>query len=337
MPKTKTVGLQDLREKLKNDGFNNEALDLIMGSWRPATSRLYDRFIEKWKMYALNHNIDPCNPAINNVANFLAGLFGDGMSYSSLNSARSALSAFLPFINGVAVGSHPTISRLMKGVFNKRPCLPKYSETWDVSVVLNFLSSLPCSEDLSFKLLTFRFVMLLCILTGQRGQALFLLKTSDIHINKDLTKCVITYSELHKSSKPGSHTKPAEIDMYPYDKKLCVVDHCRLYLEKTADLRKGNLDDKLFISLQRPHHSIARATFSRWVRDTLGLAGIDTDKFAPHSTRSASTSAAAAAGASIELIMKAASWSSEDTFSKFYNKPVSKSSFAGAVYKVLTD
>ena len=335
MPKTPTSGMQDLGKRLDSEGFSAEATDLIMSSWRPATSSLYDRFIAKWRTYATEQNIDPLNPAVHNVANFLANLFLTGMSYSSINSARCALSAWLPFINGVAVGSHPTICRLMKGVFNKRPSLPKYSQTWDVSIVLNYLSSLPCSEDLSFKLFTYRFVMLLCLLSGQRGHALYMLKLSDIQFYPKFSKLMITYSELHKCSKPGSHTRPAVIDCYPHDKKLCVVDHCRLYLDKTAELRKSNKDEKLFITLQRPHNAIARPTFSRWVKDILELAGIDVDKFAPHSTRSASTSAAAAAGVSMELIMKAASWSSENTFQTFYNKPIVKESFAQGIYKVL--
>ena len=33
--------------------------------------------------------------------------------------------------------------RILKGVFEKPPALPKYAETWDVSVVLDYLTSLP--------------------------------------------------------------------------------------------------------------------------------------------------------------------------------------------------
>ena len=146
VPRSQTASMQDFRTKLENDGLSTEAADLVMSSWKPATKTLYDRFIVKWKVYAENQGVDPFNPAVHNVANFLAYLFSSGMSYSSLNNARSALSAWLPFIDGVAVGSHQTISRLMKGVYNQRPNLPKYTETWDVTVMLQYLSTLPATE-----------------------------------------------------------------------------------------------------------------------------------------------------------------------------------------------
>ena len=59
-----------------------------------------------------------------------------GLSYSSINCARSALSAFGVMFNGVSVGSNVTIIGFMKGVFNLRPTVVKYCKTWDVSKIL---------------------------------------------------------------------------------------------------------------------------------------------------------------------------------------------------------
>ena len=52
------------------------------------------------------------------------------------------------------------------------------------------------------------------------------------------------------------------------------------------------------------------------------FAGIDVNKFKPHSTRAASTSQAAKRGVPLDIIMKSAGWKSETTFTKFYHKPV---------------
>ena len=68
------------------------------------------------------------------------------------------------------------------------------------------------------------------------------------------------------------------------------------------------------------------------MKDVLSSAGIDVSVFSAHSTRSASTSAALAGGASIESILKAASWSSDCTFATFYNKCTVDFDFANAVY-----
>lgn len=42
----------------------------------------------------------------------------------------------------VSVGKHVLLRRFMRGIFNKRPPLPKFSCTWDVSVVLEFFKTL---------------------------------------------------------------------------------------------------------------------------------------------------------------------------------------------------
>ena len=56
---------------------------------------------------------------------------------------------------------------------------------------------------------------------------------------------------------------------------------------------------------------VASCTIAIWLKKTLRLAGIDVSIFPGHSVRSASTSAAAAAGVTMNDIMQAADWSSE--------------------------
>ena len=51
-------------------------------------------------------------------------------------------------------------------------------------------------------------------------------------------------------------------------------------------------------------------------------AGIDTTKFGAHSTRAASTSAAAKEGTPLEVILESAGWSNCGAFDKFYQKPI---------------
>ena len=57
------------------------------------------------------------------VANFLASLYGEGYQYNSVNAYRSAISSIDDKVDGVDVGQHPIITRLLKGVYNVRPPL----------------------------------------------------------------------------------------------------------------------------------------------------------------------------------------------------------------------
>lgn len=299
----------------------------MLNSWRPLTQKAYNTYIQKWKQYVKDKDIDVLSPSVVHVCNFLADLFDAGASFSAVNSARSALSAYLPRIDGLTIGNHPEVCRLLKGVFEQRPALPKHSDTWDVGSVLDYLCTLPDTRELTLKQLSSRTALLLSLLTGQRGNALHLLKLDDVRLFSN--KCVLWFSDKHKHTKPGVHTEPAEIFEFVQNRKLCLMDHLRVYLEKTEKLRKGR---ELFISYQKPHAPISRNSFARWVKEMLRQAGVDTDSYSSHSTRSASCSAAAKQGANLSTILKAAGWSSERTFIRFYKRNVKeKSNFAQSV------
>ena len=159
-------------------------------------------------------------------------------------------------------------------------------------------------------------MLLLTLLTGQRGQALHSLRVSDVRMFSQ--KCVINFSEKHKHTRPGCHTEPANILAFSGNDRLCLVKHFRAYLDQTKDLRQREAN--LFISSARPHKAVSRDTFSRLVKLVLAAAGIDTEHFGSHSICAASTSEAARRGITLATIMKAGGWSSQKTFCMFYNK-----------------
>ena len=100
-------------------------------------------------------------------------------------------------------------------------------------------------------------------------------------------------------------------------KRLCVVRTLKVYLDKTQFVRGHS---QLLLSFVRPHGPISRDTLSRWTLIVLKLAGVDVRKYKSHSTRGASTSAAGRLGVPLNLILKQASWRSEESFARFYNK-----------------
>ena len=183
--------------------------------------------------------------------------------------------------------------------------------------MLRYLCSLPDVNDMSLKELTLRMSMLLALITGQRGQALHLLKVSDIKFHGP--KCTIQYSEKHKQSRPGFHTEPVDILPFTKNQKLCLLTHLKRYVEMTKEFRNVSTT-QLLISFVKPHVPVSRQTLSRWIKSVLAAAGIDTNMYVSHSTRAASCSAAASAGVSLATIMKAAGWSSDCTFAKFYRR-----------------
>lgn len=93
---------------------------------------------------------------------FLTELYEDGVGYSAINTAKDALPNIVTLaeMDNVQLGNHALVKRVMKGIFNCRPSMPKSTQVWDVSLVLQFLMSISL-ENISLKQLTLKTVMLL--------------------------------------------------------------------------------------------------------------------------------------------------------------------------------
>ncbi len=206
----------------------------------------------------------------------------------------------------------------MKGIFNSRPSFPKYMETWDPSIVLDYLKQQSPANKLNLRRLTLKLVTLLAILTGQRTQTLHLIKYKNVKFNN--RKMTITIDNLLKTSKPGHHLQPIVLQNYVPNRTLCAVGYMKEYLKRTENIRST---EWLFISTQQPHGPISKSTVANWIRETLKSSGINTDIYGPHSTRSAATSAAIKS-MPIEQLMGKVGWKSTSTFQKYYHKPVAR-------------
>ena len=85
--------------------------------------------------------------------------FNQGLSYSTLNTAYSALSTIVVIHGEGSFGGNHIVTRFMKGVFGSHRPRPKYYTIWDVSVFLKHLSSLYPTAKLSSKNLTHKVLM----------------------------------------------------------------------------------------------------------------------------------------------------------------------------------
>ena len=102
--------------------------------------------------------------------------------------------------------------------------------------------------------------------------------------------------------------------------RLCVIRALKCFLAKTDEVRAKK--DRLFLCTTPPYGEASKATLSRWVKETLANAGVDTRVFKAHSVRGASTSKLGSLGVPVSDIMAKAQWKTESTFKKFYSKPL---------------
>lgn len=109
---------------------------------------------------------------------------------------------------------------------------------------------------------------------------------------------------------------------YPIDDRLCIIRHLLLYMENTKNIRGYEM--ALLISHKQPHKKVSVQTISRWLKQVLTTAGVDTNIFKSHSIRAAATSAAMELDVPMDQILETAGWSREKKFQQFYHKPVVK-------------
>ena len=314
-------GLENIQQCLRSEGFSHEASDLVMESRRPGTKLAYRGPWEKWCSWANKKKINPTQATVANIANFLTSQQQRGLEYSTLNTYRSAISAFHKEIDGCSVGQHPRIKQLLKGAFNRNPPKPRYLKTWNVDTVLKTLTKLGDNSELNLKDLSLKLVMLLALASTLRGSELAMLNPENIDDAQD--HMIIRFGDLTKTSRPNKPFRKIALYAFSDNVKLDVVTCLCAYLHKTEVLRTDQLKKKrLFIGYTKPHSPVAPCSIARWIKIGLRQAGIDTNVYKAHSTRAASSSKAVAQGLSTEQIMKHANWARASTFQKFYNKPV---------------
>lgn len=291
-----------------------------MASISDGTIKQYRKPLNLWWDFCQGKEIDPFQAPVARVLEFLTHYFRSDKvkTYGTLNSYRSALSLIVK----EDIGQNPIIKRFFRGVAYLRPQIPKYEEIWDPDLVLCYLKTLWPHEALSFESLTKKLVMLLVLTTAQRVQTITKIRINNI--KKFDTEIRIKITDRIKTSGPGRNQPMLQLPFFRDQPNLCVASVLCQYIERSAQLRTQN-EDRLVLTYRKPHRVATTQSVSRWIKSVMAKSGIDVTIFGSHSTRHASTSAAARRGVDIETIRKAANWTPKSSvFARFYNRPVVK-------------
>lgn len=278
----------------------------------------------------MSGGLDPYACDVKFLVNFLAMLFQQGLQHRTVNTIRSAISMTHDRVEGIPIGQHPLVTRVMKGIYNERPPLPRYAATWDVSQVISHIKELGPNSSLSLKQLSTKLVMIMALVQACRASELAAL---DLKYRVYRPEGVaFSLATLTKKRKAGSPPKHMFFGAFPEDERLCAVACLKHYEGRTKEHRKEGT--RLFISYVKPHAPISSQRISKWIKYILEDAGIDTSVFGAHSTRGAASTAAASQGITTEEILKMADWSSDSTFKRFYYRPARDANFARQVLNV---
>jgi hypothetical protein len=255
---------------------------------------------------------------VENILNFLAEGVSEGLAYNTLNGYRSAISAYHRGFEGTPAGQHPQVKRLLMGVYQDCPPVPKYTTTWDVEQVLTHMEGWGQNEELDDSHLTHKTAMLLALASAGRSSDL---QAMDLDYMADKGDAMEFTLVAHtKTSKPWKPRPVLTIREFEDRPDLNPVTCLRSYIARTQDWRKSGYKRKLLLGIVAPHNPVVPSTVANWLKKTMASAGIDVEKYQAHSTRAAATSKAKAAGLSVSEIIDRANWTNAGTFQKFYNR-----------------
>jgi len=98
-------------KKLNNKNLSTVAKDIIMASWRSGTGKQYHSYLGRWEKFCAQKVIPEEDASVEHGIDFLASLYEEGLGYSAINTARSALSSVLTLPGNVTFGNHPLVTR----------------------------------------------------------------------------------------------------------------------------------------------------------------------------------------------------------------------------------
>ena len=145
-------------------------------------------------------------------------------------------------------------------------------KSWHVSTVLSSLKTWDVARNLPLKLLTFKTVFLLALVSLKRANELHRLVIDPDFFQLNSRRFRARPTGLGKTDRPKHLAPPIDIKAFCEDPRVDPVYYLNCYVKRTVKLRGDH--KQLFISFQRPYKPVSVQTISRWIVQTLKLCGI---------------------------------------------------------------
>ena len=266
--------VEAIRRSFRQQGFSESAIVLLMAGIRPSTEAAYQSAWDAWYHWCFGRETDPLSPHLGTILDYISHLHHSGKAYNTVNIARSMLSVTLRPIDGIPIGYHPLVVKIMKGCYNLNPPGPKYSSTWDPEIVLAYLRNLGENSGLSFADLSAKAVTLLALSTLLRVSELANISWISFRFDPPNASFALLrtlkaqhFGPLMRITLKGS-----------CDSLICPVVTIQDYISRTDAFREQHGEERLFLGLISPYGPVTGNTVGRWIKSILSRAGIDTTR-----------------------------------------------------------
>ncbi len=282
----------------------------VLSSIAPSTKASYEKiffmFVECMDEASVNFR----TVEIAHVLSFLKRF--EGKSTSRVRTAVSAMKFFLRVYNRLDLAECVLIDMFSKGAQNLAPLPAAKLSVWDPNKVLNMIQGRIRSS--SFLCLAKEALILLLLATGWRVDDAWKLSGEVTFVHE---AAIFRFAQKRKCPIKRVYTVTQTVKSFVSSPRICPVEAIRAFLICARKKR----DNQKFLFVSSTGSRASKDTLRRWVRDELKLAGISASA---GSCRSASTSLAMERNMSIDVVMRSAGWTSENTFRRYYQREVLK-------------
>jgi len=333
--------LAAMQQAVQDQGYSEAVAVRMASSRRPGTNKLYQSRWGYWQKWCRENGWDPNVPSSPRLTEFLLYIFNTkGWSISTIKGYSSTICTTLKVISGKDLSTDPVLKELLNSFFHERPVSRCSTPKWNLAKVLNSLCEGPYEPiaKARLKYLTWKTVFLVTLASGKRSGEIYALTDLVTHA-QDWSQVILRPSvgflaKTHTINRPEAAFSeliiPSLLNILPSKKEkdylLCPVRALRHYLASTKKFRnRKKQTGRLFLSYNNMGvRDIAKSSISAWLRETILWAyksdQEQKDKVYPraHELRALSASWLALRTRSLDQILKAASWSSHNTFTNFY-------------------
>ena len=144
--------------------------------------------------------------------------------------------------------AHLLLQRFIKGAYQSRPALPRYTTIWDTFIVLTYLKGLWLLDKVNLQI---SYVIRL----GHRKkcQTLRYMNLRYMERNSDHSY-IFTIHDLVKHPKTVKPDPALELPKFTADDRICVASTRKDYIHRTNSVR-GN-EEQLFVSFIQPQNKV---------------------------------------------------------------------------------
>jgi hypothetical protein len=119
-----------------------------VAGWVQSSEDRYERAWQSFKSFLRAASIPLSQATLRVVLDYLTHLYDCGLSWSTIAIHKSTISMMMAPVDGIKIGDHPLVKRLMREVFTERPLRRASLTLWDPLKVLSVSQHWPV--DLPF-------------------------------------------------------------------------------------------------------------------------------------------------------------------------------------------